>query len=77
MFERVLEHEIHTDDFPSSNSRNTRGNATHYTVESLASKNTAYTNFTGRLHYQSSRGNEYIMVAWSYGENAILSRPIN
>ena len=36
----------------------------------------AYTDLTGRLPFTSSRGNQYIMVAYHYDGNAILVEPV-
>ena len=44
---------------------------------SMAPKNSGYTDLTGHFPYRSSRGNKYIMVAYSYNINAILEKAIN
>ena len=52
---------------------------THHVVYSLATKpgeTVAYTDLTGCFPYASSRGNQYIMVAYHYDANAILVQPI-
>ena len=76
-FEQILENDIRTDAFPSSDSPNKCCNEIYYSVKLLAPTNTAYTDLTGRFPYRSSRGNQYIIVAYSYDANAILAIPIN
>ena len=36
----------------------------------------AYTDLTGRLHHQSSRGHNYILVAYNHDGNNILAEPM-
>ena len=44
-----------------------------YDVEEMMK---TYTDLTGRFPRQSSRGNNYIFVAYNYDGNAILAEPI-
>ena len=41
-----------------------------------ATTNKAYMDLTGRFPYKSSRGNEYILIAFHYDSNAILGLPL-
>ena len=74
-FKKVLEIDILADDFPPSNLQNKKTNnviyAIHNNKESLG-----YMDLTGRFPYQSSRGSNYIMVAYHYDGNVILIQPL-
>ena len=73
----AITQDVHDDAFPPSEAPNTRTNAIYYKICSMAPKHLAYTDLTGRFPYRSSRGNQYIMVAYSYDSNAILAKAIN
>ena len=75
--EDVISTDIHNDAFHVSDSPNIRTNKVYYTVCSLAPKNTAYSDLTGRFSYKFSRSNQYILVAYSYDGKCILTKPIN
>ena len=75
--EDVISTDIYNDAFPVSDSPNICKNKVYCTVCSLAPKNTAYSDLTGRFPYKSSRSNQYILVAYSYDVNGILAKPIN
>ena len=52
---------------------------THSVIYSLATtpgETVAYTDLTGWFPYASSRGHQYIMVAYHYDANAILVQPV-
>ena len=40
-------------------------------------KTTAYSDLTGRFPYKSSRGNQYILIAYHNDSNAILAEPLS
>jgi len=42
----------------------------------LSSQDKAFMDLTGRFPIRSSRGNEYILIAYHYDSNAILGEPI-
>ena len=73
----AITQDIHDDAFPPSDPPNTKTKAIYYKVYSIVPKNLAYTDLTGRFPYRSSRGSQYIMVAYSYDSNAILAKAIN
>ena len=73
----AITQDVHDDAFPPSEAPNTRTNAIYYKICSMAPKHLAYTDLTGRFPYRSSRGNQYIMVAYSYDSSAILAKAIN
>ena len=41
-----------------------------------SSNGMAYTNLIGKFSYRSTRGNRYVIVAYNYDENAILTDPV-
>ena len=45
-------------------------------LEKFTATNKAYTDLTGRFPVQSSRGNNYILVCYSYDGNTILAEPL-
>ena len=47
-----------------------------YSLTTAEGQSIAYSDLTGRFPYTSSRGNQYIMVAYHYDANAILVEPI-
>jgi hypothetical protein len=52
-------------------------NKTHDVCYSLfATTDKAFMDLTGRFPYKSSRGNEYILIAYHYDSNAILGLPL-
>jgi hypothetical protein len=48
----------------------------YYMIFNLATETKTYTDLTGRFPHQSSRGNNYIFVAYNYDGNAILAHPM-
>ena len=64
------------DHFPSSESPNKKSNNHFISIEKFDPTNKAYTDLTGRFLVQSSRGNQYILVCYSYDSNAILAEPL-
>ena len=73
----VITQDIHDDAFPPLDTSNTKTNAIYYSMCSMASKNLDYNALSGRFPYRSSRGNQCIMVAYSYDRNVILVKAIN
>ena len=50
---------------------------THDVIYAITSKeNKAYMDLPGRFPYSSSRGHEYILIAYHYDSNAILGPPL-
>ena len=42
----------------------------------MAKEATPYTDLTSRFPYQSSRGNNYVFVAYNYNGNTVLVEPM-
>ena len=62
------------DMYPSSDHPNIKSNDAIYSISSKDHK--AFMDLTGRFPHCSSRGNEYILVAYHYDSNAILGLPL-
>ena len=45
-------------------------------IQAFQYKDTGYSDLTGRFPFQSTRGNEYILVMYDYDSNAILAKPV-
>ena len=73
----VITQDIHDDAFTPPDTPNTKTNAIYCSMCAMYPKKLAYTDLTERFPYRSSRGNQYIMVAYSYDKNAILEKAIN
>ena len=67
---------IDEDFFPTLNTPNLRSNDVIYALVENNDTVKGYSDQTGRFLYQSSRGNNYIMVAYHVDANAILVEPI-
>ena len=65
-----------TDHFPPSPLPNAKTNNVCYAIIDKDEISTAYTDLTGRFPMRSSRGNEYIMVAYHYDANLIYGKAI-
>ena len=63
------------DAFPSSNSPNIKTKEVLYAMMD-SDKELGYIDLTGRFPYKSSRGNEYILIAYNYDGNTILAEPL-
>ena len=74
-FQDALKADILDDAFPESDEDNKKTNDIIYHLYD-SSEGVGYTDLTGRFPYRSSRGNEYIMVAYNYDANAILAEPV-
>ena len=68
--------DIALDFHPKSDQPNERSNCVIYTIYECNPTNMGYTDLTGRFPYRSSRGNEYIFIAYNYDGNAILAKAI-
>ena len=55
----------------------TKTSSCFYTIYDLAKETKTYTDLTGKFPNQSSKGNNYIFVAYNYDGNAILVEPIS
>ena len=76
-FREAFQEDIFNDAFPQSDADNKKTNKVLYkVVETSSATGVAYTDQTGRFPYRSSRGNEYLMVAYHYDENIILFKGI-
>ena len=69
--EEALREDVFDDAFPISEKANVRTNDVVYAIIDHKA-NLAYMDLTGRFPYKSSRGNEYILVAYHFDANAIL-----
>ena len=74
--EDVLQREIDEDSFPVSPSPNIKIHDVAYMIINREDISVAYTNLTGRFPCKSSRGNEYILVAYYYDGNCIISEDL-
>ena len=74
-FREALEADIFDDAFPTSDIDNKKTNDVMYYVYD-SGNGVAYTDLTGKFPYRSTRGNNYIMVAYNYDANAILTEPM-
>ena len=70
-FKELLENDIHTDFFPTSDSPNQRTNCIFYTAVESSPTGLGYVDTTGRFPYRSARQNEYIYVGYNYNANSI------
>ena len=64
------------DFFPDPESPNMKTNLFMASLEKFSATNKAYTDLTGRFPVQSSRGNNYILICYSYDGNTILAEPL-
>ena len=62
--------------FPASNIPNIKNHEVIYSLTTVEELKIAYTDLTGRFPVQSSRGNNYILVAYHPDANAILVAPL-
>jgi hypothetical protein len=53
-----------------------KSSSCYYMIYNISTTRKTYTDLTGRFPHQSSRGNNYIFVAYNYDGNAILVEPI-
>ena len=68
-----------TDDddyFPKSDSPNIKTNEVLYCLASADKAGLAFSDLTGRFPIQSSRGNNYVLIAYHVDANAILQAPL-
>ena len=71
--EGVLQAELSDDSFPVSPTPNTETNDASYMVINRNDLAVAYTDLTRRFPCKSSRGNDYIFVAYHFDENCIIA----
>ena len=71
-FKEVIENELLNDFFPQSNSPNTRTNCVIHAIVDCDDV-VAYGDMTGRFPYRSSRGYQYIYIAYHYDANSIVA----
>ena len=74
-FGETIIQDILQDAFPVSDEPNEKTQEVIYSLFE-SDKELGYMDLTGRFPYKSSRGNEYIMVAYCYDGNAILAQPL-
>ena len=65
---------LDSDMYPLSDTPNVKTHDVVYAVTTKEGK--AFMDLTGRFPYRSSRGNEYILIAYHYDSNAILGLPL-
>ena len=65
---------IQDDMHPTSDIPNIKTNDVIYSL--ISSTDKGFMDLTGRFPYCSSRGNEYILIAYHYDSNAIMGRPL-
>ena len=70
----TIQENIQNDAFPEK--LNTKTQSCFYIILDMAKEATTYTDLTGRFPYQSSRGNNYVFVAYNFDGNAILIEPM-
>ena len=58
----------------TQNKTYTESNDMFYSI--IQNKNKAFMDLTGRIPYKSSRGNEYILIAYHVDSNAIIGTPV-
>ena len=74
-FRETLEADIFDGALPTSDIDNKKTNVVMYYMYELGD-GVAYTDSTGKFPYRSTRGNNYIMVAYNYDVNAILAEQV-
>ena len=67
---------VNDDNFPESDTPNTRTNSFCAAIEQFSFTDKAYTDLAGRFPTQSSRSNNDVYVCYSHNENAILAEPL-
>ena len=72
----ILEKYIKDDAFPFSSSPNTKTHAVIYTLIESSSKGIGYIDLTGHFPYRSTKGNQYIFIAYHFDANAIYGHAI-
>ena len=72
----TLTQDIDQDAFPQSDIHNKKTNEVICSVIQTNTTDLGFTDLTGRFPYRSSRGNEYILVAYNYDGNCILAEAI-
>ena len=75
-FNTTLTQDIDQDAFPQSEIHNKKTNEVICSVIQTNTTELGFTDLTGRFPYRSSRGNEYILVAYNYDGNCILAEAI-
>ena len=76
-FQAAFEQDMFNDAFPQSDENNKKTNEAIYKVfETRSVTYVIYIDQTGKFPYYSSRGNEYLIVAYHYDANIILIQPI-
>ena len=72
----IIDDDILQDAFPPSDTLNHKTHSVIYHVHETSSTGRAYLDLTGRFPYRSSRGAQYIMVAYHYDSDAVLVEPL-
>ena len=71
-FQDILQQKLDEDSFPDSPTPNNKTHDVACMVVDKDEMRTVYTDLTGRFPYQSSRGNEYLLIAYHYDGNCIV-----
>ena len=75
-FRQALEEDIILDSFSMLDDKNVKTyEVTYHLFESIGT-GIGYSGLTGKFLYRSICGNEYILVAYHYNENAIPAEPV-
>ena len=61
---------------PPQETNNARTHNLYVTIATSSDIRKYYSDQTGKLPHQSTRGNQYIMILYEYDSNLILSNPI-
>ena len=75
-FKEFLERKIRHDATPSSDNPSTKKDEVIWFIPDSKSVWLGYMDLMRRSPYQSSRGNNYIMIAYHYDETVILAKAI-
>ena len=74
--QNIFQQELDENSFPISPAPNIKTHDVAYMVINKDELCTAYTDLTGRLSYQSSRGNKYLLINYRYDSNFIVGHAL-
>ena len=75
-FQEIFQQDLDEDSFPVSSTPNNKTHNVAYMVINKDDMCTSYTDLTGRFPCKSSRGNEYLLIAYHYNGNCIIGHPL-
>ena len=73
---KVSEEVDHDNNFPLSDTPNTKTHNLFFAVKHMLTSTTTYQDLTSSFPVQYSRGNNYLLICYSYDANAILAHPL-